>query len=90
MFSVEWLQSALDNLAELWANSDSAARQVLNAACNEMDPRLARDPNNEGESRPQGRRITFVAPLAAIFRVDPVQRIVTVIRIYRFRRRSRS
>jgi hypothetical protein len=89
MFRVEWIQSALDELARLWTQADAALRQGLSAAGNEIDRRLQRNPVNEGESRPEGRRITFVAPLAVTFRADVASRTVTVIEIRLFRPRGR-
>jgi hypothetical protein len=89
MFRVEWLQSPIDELARLWIGADSALRQALTAACHEIDQRLRDDPLNESESRPNGRRITFVPPLAVTFRIERDGRTVTVVEIRLFRRRSR-
>jgi hypothetical protein len=89
MFRVEWIQSALDELARLWTQADSSLRRTLTAASHQIDKRLQSDPLNEGESRPKGRRITFVAPLAATFRVDVASRLVTVMEIRLFRPRAR-
>lgn len=60
MFRVEWLQIALDELTNLWTQSNSAQRQAITSASHALENRLRRDPANEGESRPGGRRITFV------------------------------
>jgi hypothetical protein len=89
MFRVEWLQTALDELARHWLQADSVLRQALTAASHEIDQRLRSDPDNQGESRPMGRRILFVAPLAVTFRIDAGGQTVTVIEIHLFRRRSR-
>jgi hypothetical protein len=86
MFRVEWLQSALDDLARHWIDADSGLRQSLTVASQEIDQRLRRDPSNEGESRPSGRRMTFVAPLAVTFRVDQDGQTVTVVEICLLRR----
>jgi hypothetical protein len=51
MFRVEWLQSALDDLASLWTRADSALRRAITVATHELEQRLARDPHNEGEAR---------------------------------------
>jgi hypothetical protein len=88
MFRVEWLQSALDELARLWTQADPAGRQALTAASHEIDQRLSSDPNREGESRPKGRRLTFVPPLAVTFRVEADGQTVTVVAIRLYRRRS--
>ena len=47
MFRVDWLQTALDELARLWTNADSVLRQSLTSASHEIDQRLRADPNNQ-------------------------------------------
>jgi len=89
MFYVEWLESALDELTRLWTQADSATRRTLTAASHEIDTRLESDPETESESRPFGRRITFVSPLAVIFRVEADGETVTVVSIRMFRTRSK-
>jgi hypothetical protein len=86
MFRVEWLQSALDDLAGHWIEADQGLRQALTVASQEIDERLRRDPGNEGESRPSGRRMTFVPPLAVTFRIDVDGQTVTVVEILLYRR----
>ena len=86
MFEVRWARPALDELARLWTTADSSLRQAITTASNVADQRLQLDPMNEGESRAQGRRITFVAPLAIVFRVDG--RTVSVLQVRLFRRRT--
>ncbi len=88
MFRVEWLQSALDMLAELWMQAASDQRQALTAASHQIDQRLSRDPHQEGESRSGGRRLTFVAPLAVTFQIEADGRTVTVLRVHVFRSRN--
>jgi hypothetical protein len=87
MFRVEWLQSALDELATIWMQADAVLRQAITAASHSIEQRLQRDPLNEGESRPGGRRIMFVPPLAVIFRVEADGQTVTVLHVRAFRRR---
>lgn len=88
MFRVDWLESALDELMTLWTQADSTQRQAITAASHVIEQRLSRDPFNEGESRPGGRRITFVAPLAVRFQVEPDGQTVTVLHVRMFRRRT--
>ena len=64
MFQVEWVQSALEELAALWNRADSASRPAIRMATNVIDRRLERDPLNDGESRARGRRILFESPIA--------------------------
>ncbi len=62
-------------------------RQAITSAAYAAEQRLAEDPLDEGESRLKGRRITFVPPLAVTFRVEPSERVVTIIQVRVFRRR---
>jgi hypothetical protein len=87
MFRVAWLQSALDELADLWTRATSAERQAVTAAVHVVEQRLRTDPAAEGESRPKGRRFTFVPPVAVTFRVNPDENTVTVIHVRLYRRK---
>lgn len=88
MFRVEWLQSALDQLAAAWGAADSELRRAITAAAAELDHQLAVAPDVYGESRADDERVLFIVPLAATFTVDSDQRLVTVlsVRVYRPRR----
>jgi hypothetical protein len=86
MRKVEWLQDVLDALAQLWMQSDSDLRQAITKACYAVEKRLAKDPENEGESRVDGRRITFEPPLAVVFRLEADGRTVTVVEVRLMRR----
>jgi hypothetical protein len=88
MFRVEWIQTALDELTDIWTQANSAERKAITAASHEIDQRLRRDPNNEGESRSGGERILFVPPLSAIFQLEADGRTVTVLRVRRLPRRK--
>ena len=79
--TVVWLQSAEQELAELWL--DAADRDAITNAASLIDQLLGANPENEGESRPAGRRILFVAPLGAVFRTLPNDRLVIVTRVWR-------
>jgi hypothetical protein len=89
MFQVEWLQIALDELTNLWIKADSSQRQAITAAGHVLEQRLQSDPANEGESRPGGRRITFVPPLAVRFQVETDGQTVTVLHVRLFGRRKK-
>jgi hypothetical protein len=88
MIKVEWLQSALDELANLWMLADSVEREAITSATHVLDERLRSNPHEEGESRPQGLRITFVPPLAVRFRVERNGQSVTVLHVRLFRRHA--
>lgn len=89
MFQVEWLQIALDELTDFWAQADSTQRENITAASHALEQRLQRDPANEGESRPGGRRITFIPPLAVRFQIEADGRTVTILHVRLFGRRKK-
>lgn len=82
-YSVIWLPNAEQELAALWLNASD--RGAITRAAATLDQLLARDPANEGESRPNGRRILFAAPLALIYRIHFDQRQVDVLHVWQFR-----
>ena len=79
MNRVEWSARALAELAEYWTNGDSNRRAALTQAAGQIDALLTADAIHEGESRGNGRRIVFVAPLAVTFFVNERLKIVTVL-----------
>ena len=81
-FTVIWLPDAEAALTTAWLAS--GRRAAITRASAELDRRLAENAANEGESRPNGRRITFEPPLAAIFRVDAETSIVVVTQVWEF------
>jgi hypothetical protein len=74
----------------LWIGADSAQRQAITAASHVIDQRLKADPVNEGESRPNGRRITIVPPLAVRYRVEDDGLTVNVMHVQLFGRRKKN
>jgi hypothetical protein len=88
MFRVEWLQSALDELMNLWTQGSSAQRKAITAASHALEQRLCTNPFGEGESRSQGRRITFVPPLAVTYSIEADGQTVTVLQVRMFRQRK--
>lgn len=84
MFTVRWKPSARDELTDLWVNADSALRRAITQASDRIDRRLAADPLNTGESRPNGRRIYFHSPLGVLFRVYPNRSLVWVLAVWKF------
>jgi hypothetical protein len=88
MFRVEWLQSALDELAAVWMQADSTLRQQITIASHQIDLRLETDPVGQSESRPEGRRVLFEYSLAVFFRLEQDEETVTVLHIWRFRKKT--
>jgi len=84
-FVVRWKDDADADLAATWVNADSLERRKITAAARDIDRLLQSDPYAHSESREADRRIVFVAPLGATFRVDVRAQKVVVLRVWRFR-----
>ena len=82
MYLVEWLQSALDELARLWLVLDSAGRRAITGAANQIDLELVSAPGSIGESRFGNVRIHYVRPLGLNFEVDAINRVVRVVNVW--------
>lgn len=85
MFRVRWEEIARNQLATLWMEADSRTRRVITTATHRIDQHLQRDPVGQSESRSNGRRILFVPPLGALFRIEGDGQIVSVLRVWLFR-----
>jgi mRNA-degrading endonuclease RelE of RelBE toxin-antitoxin system len=81
-YTVTWKPEAERRLAELWLNATD--RTAITRAANEIDRRLQTNPDQEGESRSDGRRLLLVKPLAVIFEVVPDDRIVYVLTVWQY------
>ena len=88
MFHVEWLQSALDELADFWTKADSKQRLAITKASNFLEQELRLDGPNQGESRPFDCRIVFVPPLATTFRLEPDGNTISILHVRAFWRRK--
>lgn len=81
-FRVRWTRTARDQLAEIWlAHSDQSG---VTAAAHQVELLLARDPANQGEERPNNRRVIFFAPLVVLYRIDTTAKVVTVVGVGRY------
>jgi hypothetical protein len=81
--TVVWLPSAEADLAGVWLEAPD--RQAVADAADDVDRRLRYLPEQQGESRPEGRRMLIVPPLAVIYRVSPADCLVRVLGVWRFR-----
>ena len=81
-YTVLWDPAAEQELADVWITA--ADRAAVTSAADEIDRRLRRDPEQQGESRDDGRRVLLVSPLGVLFRVLPDDRIVRVIQVWSF------
>jgi plasmid stabilization system protein ParE len=87
-FTVVWKPEAERRLATIW--TDAADRNAITRAAAAIDEALKSRPEHLGESRSKGRRIWVEDPLGVIFRVSPPDRMVTVLTVWTYARRSRS
>jgi hypothetical protein len=83
-YLVRWKESALNELASAWMQANSAQRQAISAASQRLDAELSTDPEQKGESRPQGRRIHFAPPLGVTFQVQFRLSTVFVLHAWRY------
>jgi len=88
MYRVQWLQTALDQLAAIWLSANSVLRQAITAASHQIDQHLQADPFTESESRPGGRQIFFLPPLGILFRVEADGQTISILRVWLFRKRN--
>ncbi len=87
-FTVVWSRAAEDELIEIWLFTED--RSGTTVAAHEIDQRLGRDPENEGESRNGGRRILLLPPLGVTYEVIPEDRLVRVLHVMRFGKRDNT
>lgn len=84
MFHVDWFQTPVIDLLAL-VDEEPAFREPVTTAFREAERRLSQDPLNEGESRDEGQRCTFIRPLFLTFMVDLDTQRVTVVNIHLLR-----
>jgi hypothetical protein len=87
MYAVLWVRSTLDDLARIRAEIDASQSNMVGSAVREIERRLRDEPEEEGESRPSGQRISFVAPLGFTFQLEPDEKVVVVSNVWWFGRR---
>ena len=79
-WTVVWKPSAERHLANLWLGASD--RQAMANASNRIDWLLKHFPEVVGESRDHGRRILIESPLAVIYKIDPGDRMATVLAVW--------
>ncbi len=84
MFSIYRSQTALVPLRETWEQADAVLRDAIVQASRQVDQQLQTAPNEQGESREEGTRILFQAPLAVTFEVDEPKKLVRILRAWTF------
>ena len=90
MFQVIWLQRAVNDLAGIWMQADSAQRRAITQAANAIDRELGHDPFHSSESREEDLRVMFAPPLGVFFQVELSSRTVHVAHIWRYRGHGKS
>ena len=78
-YIVVWVQSAQDELADLWMNAPN--RNAVTTAAHAIDQGLGEDARDKGGELSEGLRSLFAPPLKAIFTVREDDRIVEVLRV---------
>jgi hypothetical protein len=80
-YTVVWVRSARDELAEFWLNASD--RESVAVAANTIDQELAVDPSTKGVAVHEGIRGYFCRPLRVLFAARENDRIVEVLRVKR-------
>ncbi len=83
MYRVTWKRIALNQLMAIWMNATD--QNAVTMASDAIDRALAADPENQGESRPNNRRVMFVSPLGVRFRINTQTRTVRVLSCWQIR-----
>jgi hypothetical protein len=86
-YTVVWVPEVEQDLADLWMNAPD--RKAVTAAADQIDDLLRTDPEQQGESRPEGR-VLLIPPLGVFFHVLEQDRIVRVVQVWRFEQRRDS
>jgi len=89
MYRVRWERSALNELTTLWLESESALRNMINAAVNQIEQQLRTNPFRHSESRGDERRILLAAPLGIRFRVEKDRGTISVASVWLYRVRGK-
>ena len=85
-YTVLWAGEAEQRLAALWNKATN--RQAITTAADAIDKQLNLDPETVGESRPDGTRILLVPPLGILFTVTELDRIVSVLTVWLYKKRT--
>ncbi len=81
-----WAGEAEQRLAALWNKATN--RQAITTAADAIDKQLNLDLETVGESRPDGTRILLVPPLGILFTVTELDRIVSVLTVWLYKKRT--
>ena len=76
-FTVVWVQSALDDLAEIWL--EASDRNSVSKSADDIDRELAQDAPEKGNELREGLRSLLAPPLKVIFSVREPDRVAEVL-----------
>jgi len=76
-FKVDWLQNALDDLADAWSSAEN--RDAVNLAVEAIDDKLAENPTEFSDRMIEELYFFSEPPLRIAFTVDDDSRIVTIV-----------
>jgi len=77
-WTVVWLPSALDDLADIWRRS--TRRSLISSASDEIDEILKRDPETQGIIQ-RNKRVLHIRPLSVSFEIIPDDRLVRIVQV---------
>ncbi len=78
-FTVVWVQSALEELADLWTEAhDSLA---ITTAAQAVDNELSENPGSKGTEVAEGLRALVIPPIRILYSVDESKSVVEVAKI---------
>jgi hypothetical protein len=77
IWTVVWLQSSMDAVAEAWLQHPSL-RSDITRACHEIDRKLSTTPLESGASLAEGLLILDIFPLRVVYSVSTADRRVEV------------
>jgi hypothetical protein len=85
-YTVIWQPLAERALAHLWVRAQD--RNGITIAANTIDALLRRNPLTRGESRTGDLRVLVIPPLAVRFHVRELDRLVVVVGVWRWGKKS--
>lgn len=80
-YTVVWQKSAEADLATLWLESKGG--EEIDRVSNDIDRLLKYQPESQGESRGEHRRVLFISEYVAMFDIYPEDRMVRVLSLWR-------
>jgi hypothetical protein len=81
-WTVVWLGTTEDELAEIWLRAED--RQAITVASHQIDQELRKDADQKGEDF-YGDRVFQSGPLAVVFELSPDDRLVRITQVMRIR-----